>query len=58
MPEHQKAFHALKEASVTAPVLGDPDFNRKFMLDTNASLQVLGAILSQHDETGKLCVIP
>ena len=56
MPEHQNTFNALKEALVTAPVLGYPDFNREFMLETNASLQGLGAVLSQQDETGKLCV--
>ena len=56
MPDHQQAFDALKEALVTAPVLGYPDFSREFELETNASLQCLGTVLSQ-DETGKLCVI-
>ena len=56
-PEHQQAFDALKEALVTAPVLGYPDFNREFMLETNTSLQGLRAVLSQQDETGKLHVI-
>ena len=46
MPEHQQAFHALKEALVTAAVLEYPDFNREFMLETNASLQGLGAVSS------------
>ena len=56
-PEHEQVFDALKEALVTAPVLGYPDFNREFVLETNASLQGLGPVLSQQDETGKLCVI-
>ena len=46
----------LKEALETTAVLGYPDFNREFMLETDASLQGLGA-LSQQDESGKLCVI-
>ena len=57
MPKHQQAFDALKEVLVTAPVLGYPDFNREFMLEPDASLQGLGVVLSQQDETGKLSVI-
>ena len=57
MGDHQQAFDALKEALVTAPVLGYPDFNREFMLESTASFKGLGAALFQKDETGKLHVI-
>ena len=33
MPEHEQAFEVLKEALVTAPVLGYSDFNREFVLE-------------------------
>ena len=42
---------------MTVPVLGYPDLNREYVLETNASLQGLGAVLSQKDETGKLHMI-
>ena len=43
---------------MTTPVLGYPDFNnREFVLETIASLQGLGTVLSQQDENGKHHVI-
>ena len=55
--EHQKAADTLKLALTTAPVLGYPNFNREFILETDASLRGLGAALSKVDENGKVHVI-
>ena len=55
--KYQDAFDALKEALNTAPVLGYPDFSREFILETDASLNELGTILSQQGKDGKICVI-
>ena len=55
--KHQDTFDALKEALSTAPVLGYPDFSREFILETYASLNGLGAILSQQDKDGQIHVI-
>ena len=55
--EHQKAFDTLKLVLTTAHVLGYPNFNREFILETDTSLRGLGAVLSQVDDTSKVHII-
>jgi hypothetical protein len=50
--EQQKAFDALKDALTKAPILAHPNFNRPFLLFTDASDQAIGAILVQKDDEG------
>ena len=50
-------FDALKRALSTAPVLGYSDFTREFILETDASLNGLGTVLSQQNKDGKIHVI-
>ena len=45
--ECQSAFERLKELLVTSPILAYPNFQRDFLLETDASQQGLGAVLSQ-----------
>ena len=49
----EKSFRLLKEKLTTTPVLKYPDYNREFILITDASKVILDAILSQKDEDGK-----
>ena len=43
----QNSFLALKAAMLTEPVLGLPDFERQFVVTTDASDVAIGAILEQ-----------
>jgi len=52
-PEEDRAFRKLKDALTTTPILACPDFERKFILQTDASTSGLGAVLSQHFEEGE-----
>ena len=54
--ECQQCFDHLKHLMTSAPILGYPDFNLPFILETDASLNGLGAVLSQKQD-GKLVVI-
>jgi len=52
-PEEDRAFQQLKHALTIAPILACPDFERKFILQTDASTSGLGVVLSQHFEEGE-----
>ena len=46
LPEHTAAFNELKDRLLKEPTLSFPDFNQPFVLDTDASDNSLGAVLS------------
>ena len=49
-PEREQAFENLKASLVRSVVLAHPDFTRPFLLSTDASLDGIGAVLSQVQE--------
>jgi hypothetical protein len=55
--KQQVAFDQLKEMLVKAPILSYPDFNKSFIIYTNASGIGLGAVLSLEQTDGKEHVI-
>lgn len=46
-PEYQKAFEKLKKILTSDQILAYPDFNKPFILTTDASDYAIGAVLSQ-----------
>lgn len=49
----EEAFQKLKTTLSTTPILACPDFSRRFVLQTDASKERLGAVLTQHLEDGE-----
>ncbi len=52
----QQAFQELKDLLTETPVLAFPSFTHQFILDTDASNDGLGAVLSQHIDGHELVV--
>ena len=52
-PEVLEAFSILKMKCMTVPVLALADFQKPFLLETDASSSGLGAVLSQKQDNGK-----
>ena len=54
---HTEAYDKLKAALVSPPILAYPDINKPFYLYTDASMDGMGSILMQKDESGDAKVI-
>ena len=52
-PDALAAFQELKMKCLTAPVLAFTDFKKPFLLETDASIEGLGAVLSQKQDNSR-----
>jgi hypothetical protein len=51
--QEQEAFEKLKKALCSHPVLYLPDFSKHFILETDASINTVGGVLSQEFDDGR-----
>lgn len=56
IPE-KKGLRQLKEALTSVRVLACPDFSKRFVLQTDVSIQRLGAILTQYLKGGERVIV-
>ena len=52
-----KAFKMLKQACMNSLVLAFADYTKDFLLETDASKEGLGAVLSQKQEDGRFHLV-
>ena len=55
--EINDTFEGLKKYLTTSPILCFPDINKEFILDTDASFDKIGSVLSQRDKEGRERVV-
>ena len=55
--EALEAFEALKQACMNSPVLAFTNYTKDFLLETDASREGLGAVLSQKQEGGRFHLV-
>ena len=53
LPEHQKSFEEIRDFICKAPCLKFPNYNKGFIVATDASYKGIGGVLCQRDEQGK-----
>ena len=55
--KRQKAFEEIKKRMMMAPIVAYPNFEKPFILYTDASEEGIGAVLHQKDDQGKERII-
>ena len=55
--KHEKRFQELKRRMIKEPILRYPDFDKQFIISTDASKYAIGAILKQKDDENREYVI-
>ena len=57
LPKHQESFDKLKDLCTQAPILAYANYQKNFLVYTDANEMGLGAVLGQKQENGKESVI-